>query len=271
MPELPEVETARRGIAPYVLGHRVKAVTVRERRLRWPIPLALMRELPGQRITRVTRRGKYLLLHTKAGTAILHLGMSGSLRVLPKDTPAQKHDHVDLVMDNGRLLRLRDPRRFGALLWTRGDATQHTLLRDLGPEPLEAGLDGDYLFKQSRGRKTAIKSFLMDSHIVVGVGNIYASESLYLARIHPERLAGRVSRESYVALARSVKKVLTAAIKAGGTTLRDFTKEDGEPGYFYLSLRVYDREGQPCKRCGTPIVAKVTGQRATYFCPNCQK
>ncbi|HEV7165958.1 MAG TPA: bifunctional DNA-formamidopyrimidine glycosylase/DNA-(apurinic or apyrimidinic site) lyase [Gammaproteobacteria bacterium] len=271
MPELPEVETARRGIEPYLKGRRVNAVTVRERRLRWPIPPALLRELPGQRITEVTRRGKYLLLHTKSGTAILHLGMSGSLRVLPKDTPPQKHDHVDLVMDSGKLLRLRDPRRFGALLWTRGDAADHTLLKDLGPEPLEAGFDGDYLFEQAKGRKVAIKNFLMDSHRVVGVGNIYASESLYLARIHPERLAGRVSRERYVALAKAVKQVLTAAIKAGGTTLRDFTKEDGEPGYFYLRLRVYDREGQPCKRCGTAIVAKVTGQRMTYYCPHCQR
>ena len=271
MPELPEVETARRGIKPYLLGKRVTAVTVRERHLRWPVPTALLRELPGQRIAEITRRGKYLLLHTGAGTAILHLGMSGSLRVLPKDTPPQKHDHVDLVLDSGRLLRLRDPRRFGALLWTRGDAARHPLLKDLGPEPLEAGFDGDYLFEASRGRKVAIKSFLMNSHVVVGVGNIYASESLHLAGIHPERMAGKVTRERYGLLAKSIKKVLAAAIKAGGTTLRDFTQEDGEPGYFYLKLRVYDREGKACKRCGGTIVAKVTGQRMTYFCPHCQK
>lgn len=271
MPELPEVETARRGIKPYLLGKRVTAVTVRERRLRWPIPPALLRELPGQRIAEIARRGKYLLLHTQAGTAILHLGMSGSLRVLSKDTPAQKHDHVDLVLDSGRLLRLRDPRRFGALLWTRGDAERHTLLKDLGPEPLGTAFDGGYLFEASRGRKVAIKNFLMNSHVVVGVGNIYASESLHLAGIHPERMAGKVTRERYGLLAKSIKKVLTAAIKAGGTTLRDFTQEDGEPGYFYLKLRVYDREGKACKRCGGTIVAKVTGQRMTYFCPDCQK
>lgn len=271
MPELPEVETARRGIKPHLMGKRVTAVTVRERRLRWPVPQAILKELPGQRISNVTRRGKYLLLHAESGTAILHLGMSGSLRVLPAGTLPKKHDHVDLVLDSGRLLRLRDPRRFGALLWTRGDAASHTLLKDLGPEPLEADFDGDYLFEQSRGRKVAVKNFLMNSHVVVGVGNIYASESLHLAGIHPERLAGKITLERYRLLAKSIKNVLAAAIKSGGTTLRDFTKEDGEPGYFYLKLRVYDREGLACKRCGVTIVAKVTGQRMTYFCPHCQK
>ena len=271
MPELPEVETARRGIAPHILGKRVRAVTVRDGRLRWPVPAALIKELTGQRIQSITRRGKYLLLHTDAGTAILHLGMSGSLRVLPAATPPQKHDHVDLEFDGGRILRLRDPRRFGTLLWTRDDAAGHKLLKDLGPEPLDADFDGDYLFERSRGRKVAVKTFLMNSHIVVGVGNIYASESLHLAGIHPERLAGRITRERYALLAKAVKKVLTAAIKSGGTTLRDFTQQDGEPGYFYLRLRVYDREGRTCKRCGGTIVSKVTGQRSTYYCPGCQK
>ena len=271
MPELPEVETARRGIEPHLLGRRVQGVTVRERRLRWPVPPALLKELPGQRIEAVARRGKYLLLKSRAGTAILHLGMSGSLRVLPAGTPPQKHDHVDLVMDSGQLLRLRDPRRFGTLLWTRADPARHALLKDLGPEPLGGEFDGDYLFERSRGRKLAVKLFIMNSRIVVGVGNIYASESLYLAKIRPERAAGRVSRAEYQALAKGIKKVLTASIKAGGTTLRDFTREDGEPGYFLQRLRVYGREGERCYRCGGTIVAKVTGQRSTYYCPDCQK
>ena len=195
MPELPEVETARRGITPYLQGKRVQEVVVRDRRLRWPIPASLLRELPGQRIDSVERRGKYLLLRTAAGTALLHLGMSGSLRIVAQDTPPQKHDHVDLVMETGRALRLRDPRRFGTLLWTHDDPERHKLLRDLGPEPLSAGLDGDYLFETSRGRKVTVKQFIMDSHVVVGVGNIYASESLFLAAIRPQRAAGRVSRK----------------------------------------------------------------------------
>ena len=271
MPELPEVETARRGIAPHLLGQRVTAVTVRDRRLRWPVPLELLKELPGQRIEEVARRGKYLLLKTKAGTAILHLGMSGSLRVLPQDTPPQKHDHVDLLLESGLALRLRDPRRFGSLLWTVEDPQTHPLLRELGPEPLEDGFDGGYLFEASRRRKLAVKLFIMNSRVVVGVGNIYASESLYLAAIRPGRAAGRVSRVEYAALAKAIKKVLASSIRSGGTTLRDFVREDGEPGYFSRRLRVYGREGQRCYRCGGTIVAKVTGQRSTYYCPNCQK
>lgn len=270
MPELPEVETTRRGIEPHLLGRVITALTVRERRLRWPIPRALLNTLPGQRIDAVTRRGKYLLLQTAAGTAILHLGMSGSLRVLSATTPPQKHDHVDIVLDNAQLLRLRDPRRFGTLLWTITDPARHKLLRDLGPEPLSRDFSGAYLYEKSRRRKLAVKSFIMDSHVVVGVGNIYASETLFLAGIHPERAAGRISSLRYELLADSIRKVLTAAIKAGGTTLRDFVREDGAPGYFRQHLRVYDRGGQPCERCKTPIVASVTGQRATYYCPRCQ-
>jgi formamidopyrimidine-DNA glycosylase len=270
MPELPEVETTRRGIEPYVLGHVVTSLTVRERRLRWPVPASLLQNLPGQRIEAVTRRGKYLLFRTRAGTAIVHLGMSGSLRVLSAQTPPAKHDHVDLVLDNGRALRLRDPRRFGTVLWTSADPERHKLLRSLGPEPLGDAFSGDYLFEKSRGRKVAIKSFIMDSHVVVGVGNIYASEALFLAGIHPHRAAGRISRERHLRLADAIRRVLSAAIKAGGTTLRDFVREDGAPGYFRQHLRVYDREDRPCDRCRTPIVATVTGQRATYYCPHCQ-
>ncbi|HEX5339498.1 MAG TPA: bifunctional DNA-formamidopyrimidine glycosylase/DNA-(apurinic or apyrimidinic site) lyase [Gammaproteobacteria bacterium] len=270
MPELPEVETTRRGIEPALRGHLVAAVTVRNKQLRWPVPRALIATLPGQRIASVTRRGKYLLLHTAAGTAILHLGMSGSLRILPTGTPALKHDHVDIVLDNEYLLRLRDPRRFGALLWTTRDPLSHKLLKTLGPEPLENGFDGDYLFAKSRHRKVAVKHFIMDSHVVVGIGNIYASESLFLAGIHPERAAGHISEARCATLAKSIRKILTAAIKAGGTTLRDFVREDGAPGYFRQHLRVYGREGQPCERCGTTIAARVTGQRSTYYCPHCQ-
>ena len=271
MPELPEVETARRGITPYLLGRRVRAVTVRNKRLRWPIPMTLLKELPGQRVEAVERRGKYLLLKTSAGTALLHLGMSGSLRIVDEGSPAAKHDHVDIVMDSGKALRLRDPRRFGALLWTRADPESHKLLKDLGPEPLSEDFDGAYLFEASRGRKVAVKQFIMDSHVVVGVGNIYASESLFLAAIRPQRAAGRVSRKEYDALARGIKKVLSASIKAGGTTLRDFAREDGEPGYFSQRLRVYGREDERCYRCGGTIVARATGQRMTYWCPSCQK
>jgi formamidopyrimidine-DNA glycosylase len=270
MPELPEVETARRGIEPHLLGHTVITVKVRERRLRWPVPRTLIKTLPGEQIMTVTRRGKYLLLHTAAGTAILHLGMSGSLRILPSDTPAGKHDHVDIVLENGKVLRLHDPRRFGTLLWTTGDPAKHKLLKTLGPEPLSESFDGEYLFAKSRKRRVAVKNFIMNSHIVVGVGNIYASESLFLARIHPERAAGRITRERYAALAKNIRKVLDAAIEAGGTTLRDFVREDGAPGYFRQHLRVYGREGQACERCGTPIAARVTGQRSTYYCPHCQ-
>ena len=271
MPELPEVETARRGIEPHLLNRTVSAVVVRDKRLRWPVPRALIETLQGQRIESVTRRGKYLLLHTPAGTALLHLGMSGSLRVLPADTPAEKHDHLDIVLDSGRALRLRDPRRFGTLLWTTHDPGRHKLLRTLGPEPLGDDFDGDYLFAKAHKREVAIKNFIMNSHIVVGVGNIYASEALFLARINPQRAAGKISRERYQALVKAIRKVLNAAIRAGGTTLRDFSGTDGEPGYFRQHLRVYGREGKACERCGTAIRSRVTGQRSTYYCPDCQK
>ncbi len=270
MPELPEVETTRRDIEPHLLGRTVTAVRIRNRKLRWPVSSAIRRILPGQRITGVRRRAKYLLLETAAGTVILHLGMSGSLRVLPADTPAEKHDHLDIVLDSGRALRLRDPRRFGTLLWTTSDPGRHKLLRTLGPEPLGDDFDGDYLFAKARKRKVAIKNFIMNSHIVVGVGNIYASESLFLARIHPQRAAGRITRVRYAALAKAIRKVLTAAIQAGGTTLRDFSRADGEPGYFRQHLRVYGRAGKPCERCGTAIATRLTGQRSTYYCPHCQ-
>ncbi len=271
MPELPEVETTRRGIAPHVEGHRVSGVTVRQRQLRWPVPKGLGRTLAGQRLESVERRGKYLLLRFERGTVIIHLGMSGSLRLVPEDTPAQKHDHVDIAFDTGRILRLHDPRRFGAVLHTRGNPLDHELLAHLGPEPLGTGFDGAHLFQLSRNRRAPVKAFIMDSKIVVGVGNIYASEALFLAGIHPRRPAGRIGAARYDRLAASIRDVLTAAIRAGGTTLRDFTDSNGRPGYFARHLHVYGREGEPCPGCGIPIRQEVIAQRASYYCPACQR
>ncbi len=271
MPELPEVETTRRGIAPHLEGHAVTGVTVRQRRLRWPVPKGLGRSLTGQTLSTVSRRGKYLLLRFERGSVILHLGMSGSLRIVAADTPPGKHDHLDIAFDTGRSLRLTDPRRFGAVLYTRDDPARHPLLADLGPEPLAAGFDGPHLHARSRGRRLAVKAFIMDSKVVVGVGNIYASEALFLAGIHPRRPAGRISAARYDTLARTIREVLAAAIRAGGTTLRDFTDSDGRPGYFARQLHVYGREGEPCPACGTPIRLEVIGQRASYFCPKCQR
>jgi formamidopyrimidine-DNA glycosylase len=271
MPELPEVETTRRGIAAHLTGDRVTRVLVREPRLRWPVSRALARELRGERIEQIRRRAKYLVLDTSAGAVILHLGMSGSLRIVERDTPLRPHDHVDIDFESGHILRFNDPRRFGTLLWTRGDPLRHRLLADLGPEPLEAGFDGAHLHDLARGRRAAVKTFLMDGRVVVGVGNIYANEALHLAGIRPTRAAGRVSRAGYDALAGAVRKVLTHAIERGGTTLRDFLRADGEPGYFQLELLAYEREGMPCKRCGTPIKRTVIGARSSYYCPRCQK
>lgn len=271
MPELPEVETTRRGIAPHLKGRRIRQVIVRAPRLRWPVPHEIAEMLTGQAVLDVRRRAKYLLLRVPNGTAILHLGMSGTLRVVPADAPLLKHDHVDLVLDNGQCLRFNDPRRFGALLWTPDDPEVHPLLRDLGPEPLDAAFNGAHLFARSRGKRVAVKQFLMDGHNVVGVGNIYANEALFLAKIRPGRAAGRVTRAEYQCLAEAVKQVLSDAIAQGGTTLRDYTNPDGAPGYFRIHLNVYDRAGAPCRVCGTAIKSRVQGQRATYYCPSCQQ
>jgi formamidopyrimidine-DNA glycosylase len=270
MPELPEVETTRRGILPHARGETVAAVVVRDRRLRWPVPEELALILPGARIDEIERRGKYLLFRTDAGTLISHLGMSGSLRVVTAlDTPA-KHDHVDIELGSGKILRYNDPRRFGCMLWTLADPAEHELLRHLGPEPLEAGFDASYLYQRSRGRKAAVKSFIMDSHVVVGVGNIYANEALYLAGIRPGRAAGRVSLPRYEKLVAAITQVLASAIEQGGTTLRDFVGGDGQPGYFKQQLNVYDRGGQPCRGCGRELRESRLGQRATVYCSNCQ-
>jgi formamidopyrimidine-DNA glycosylase len=270
MPELPEVETTCRGIAPLVTGRKVTAVVIRNARLRWRVPSRLARELPGQTIRAVRRRAKYLLLETDNGTVILHLGMSGSLRSIPVTAAPQKFDHVDIVFDDGRALRLRDPRRFGAVLWTHDNPLHHKLLRRLGPEPLEAAFSGAHLFRASRSRRRAVRDFLLDSRVVAGVGNIYANEALFAAGIRPSRAAGGLSSTECSVLARTIRATLRRAIRAGGTTLRDFQKADGEPGYFQLALRVYGRAGEPCKRCRRPIRRMHLGQRSAFYCPGCQ-
>lgn len=274
MPELPEVETTRRGIEPLVQGRRVTAVRVREPSLRWPVPEHLAQSLTGQRIDRVERRAKYLLFRTHAGTMMMHLGMSGSLRVLDSDVAPRAHDHVDLVLDNGRLLRYTDPRRFGSIFWLEPSASEgdaHWLLDELGPEPLGEDFSGDYLFAASRGRKVAIKTFLMDSHVVVGVGNIYANEALFAAGIRPDRIAGSITRARYRRLGETIREVLLKAIGAGGTTLRDFVREDGSPGYFKHDLKVYGRGGQACLVCARTLTEIRLGQRTTVFCKRCQR
>ncbi|MCB1923921.1 MAG: bifunctional DNA-formamidopyrimidine glycosylase/DNA-(apurinic or apyrimidinic site) lyase [Gammaproteobacteria bacterium] len=268
MPELPEVETTCRGIAPHIQGHRVSGAIVRDARLRWPVPdLATL--LTGHIVRHIERRAKYLLLRFDHGTLIIHLGMSGSLRILPAVTPPRRHDHVDLLF-GARCLRLHDPRRFGAVLWTADDPMRHPRLADLGPEPLSEGFDGGYLHRCAARRRAPIKSLIMDGHTVVGVGNIYASEALFLAGIHPARASQRISAARLDRLAAAVKQVLAHAIERGGTTLRDFLNESGEPGYFAQELFVYGRAGEPCKVCGTPIATRQIGQRASAYCPHCQ-
>ena len=275
MPELPEVETTRRGLAPHLVGKHIRHVVLRRPDLRWPIPYDVVETLPGQRIDAVRRRAKYLLIDIKAGSALLHLGMSGSLRVLPEKTPATAHDHVDIAIAGGRVLRFNDPRRFGCLLWQPAGET-HELLQALGPEPLVDDPDddvfnGDYLFERSRGRTAPVKTFLMDQRVVVGVGNIYAAESLFRSGISPLREAGKVSRERYVELADAVKQILGHAIARGGTTLRDFISPDGAPGYFEQELSAYGRGGQPCRNCGRALKSAVIGQRASVWCGYCQR
>jgi formamidopyrimidine-DNA glycosylase len=271
MPELPEVETTRRGIAPYLEGKRVSGVIVRSGKLRRPVSPELPDELPGRTILRVERRGKYLLLRTDRGTVILHLGMSGHLRLVQAETPPEKHDHLDIVLEKDRALRFTDPRRFGLALWTTGDPLGHPLLAGLGPEPLEEDFTGDYLFLASRGRSLAVKQFIMDGRTVAGVGNIYANEALFRAGIHPARPAGKISRVRCRRLAQAIRGVLTDAIAMGGTTLRDFRNGEGKPGYFRLRLDVYGREGEPCTKCGAAIRQSRQGGRATCFCRKCQR
>lgn len=272
MPELPEVETLRRGVTPHVVGRRIERVLVREPRLRWPVAPDFARRLQGRRIVATDRRGKYLLLQLDNGDRlIVHLGMSGCLFVLEPGTPLRKHDHVDLELEGGVLLRYQDPRRFGAMLVWEAGAPPHPLLKGMGPEPFSEDFSGEYLYQRSRGRSAPVKSFLMDGRIVVGAGNIYAAESLFRAGIRPTRAAGRVTRAEYARLAEAVRAVLEAAIAQGGTTLRDFAGAHGDAGYFQLHLSVYGREGEACEVCGTTIKSLRIGQRASCYCPSCQR
>ena len=271
MPELPEVETTRRGVEPLVKGHVVKGVTIRNHSLRVPVNKSLPELLTGHKIKSVQRRAKYLYFHFDHGCLIWHLGMSGSMRVNDvAETPAS-HDHIDLILDNNLCLRYRDPRRFGLVIWTTDSPGEHKLIRHLGPEPWDTSFGGDYLYRLSRGRKLAVKNFIMDGKIVVGVGNIYANESLYLAGIDPRRAAGRVSAARYESLAEKIREVLDLAITKGGTTLKDFVKTDGNPGYFRHELCVYDRAGKACTRCSSEIKQVTIGQRSSFYCPSCQR
>jgi formamidopyrimidine-DNA glycosylase len=270
MPELPEVETTRRGIEPHVAGRRIVQLAVHEPRLRWRVDAGLPAAVAGQRVQGVRRRAKYLLIDLERGSLLLHLGMSGSLRVLPQDTPRQTHDHVDLLLDSGQTLRFNDPRRFGSLHLVDGDAEAHPLLSRLAPEPLDEAFDAAYLHRVTRGKRVAIKLLVMNSHLVVGVGNIYASEALFRAGIRPGRAARSLSRDDCARLVKAIRAVLAMAIRFGGTTLRDYVGADGKPGYFRRKLYVYERGGEPCRRCGTPIRQTVQGQRSTYYCPECQ-
>ncbi|TAN65988.1 MAG: bifunctional DNA-formamidopyrimidine glycosylase/DNA-(apurinic or apyrimidinic site) lyase [Methylobacter sp.] len=271
MPELPEVETTCRGIAPYIEGQTVRQVIIRQPKLRWPVPETLNQTLAGLSIQSVSRRAKYLLFSTVSGTVLLHLGMSGSLRIMSTDQTVGKHDHLDFVFNDGTVLRYNDPRRFGAVLWTTNPVAEHKLLKDLGPEPLLPEFNGELLYALSKHRKIAVKSFIMDSHIVVGVGNIYANEALFMAGIQPTRQAGKISLARYQKLAECIRVVLQHAITQGGTTLRDFVNEAGKPGYFQQQLKVYGRTGLPCINCNQPLTEIRIANRSTVFCNACQR
>lgn len=270
MPELPEVETTRRGIQPWLEGNIITDIHVHNASLRWPVPEEL-HELQGQPIESIHRRGKYLLLACKKGTAIIHLGMSGSLRICEPASLRRKHDHVEFHISDSKVLRYHDPRRFGCVLWHVGDIAEHRLLSSLGPEPLSEAFNSKYLKDRVRNRRVAIKNLVMDSHIVVGVGNIYASESLFKAGVRPSRTASRVTKDECESLVIAIKETLTKSIEQGGTTIKDFVNSDGNPGYFAQSLNVYGRKNEPCPKCSTLVKAKTIGQRASFYCPACQK
>lgn len=271
MPELPEVETTRRGLAPHVEGQRITGVQVFEPRLRWPVDPGLAQTLTGLTVARLSRRAKYLLFETESGALMVHLGMSGSLQLKTPPFERRRHDHVLWTLASGAVLVFHDPRRFGSVHWLPSAPGAHPLLVKLGPEPLSSAFDGAYLAAQARGRKVPVKAFLMDGAVVVGVGNIYATEALFLAGIHPRRPAGRISLARYERLAEAVKGVLAQAIEAGGTTLRDFVDGTGQPGYFQQTLRAYGRADQPCLTCGSALKGIRLAQRATVFCPRCQR
>lgn len=267
MPELPEVEVSRMGISPHLVGQKIVKLTFRAPKLRWDIP-AELKQMEGQIIRSVSRRAKYLLIDTDLGSAIVHLGMSGSLRVLDAEISPNKHDHVDLKIENGKVLRYNDPRRFGAWLWTENG--EHAVLSNMGPEPLTEDFDADYMMEKSRNKRVAVKQFIMDNKVVVGVGNIYASESLFSAKIHPAKAAGKLTLSDWKILVEEIKQVLTTAIRQGGTTLKDFSQADGKPGYFAQELQVYGKTGEPCSHCGNLIEELKIGQRNTFFCSHCQ-
>ncbi len=271
MPELPEVETTLRGVSAHILNTEILQVNIRNPNLRWPVPTQLAQFLKQQQFIRIQRRAKYLLLITAHGTLIIHLGMSGSLRIVPHNTAYEKHEHFELCFANGKALRLTDPRRFGAVLWTEDPVEKHSLLAHLGPEPLSPEFNADYLFQLSRGRKVNIKQFIMDSKVVVGIGNIYANEALFASGINPKRAAGRISRVRYERLCQNARKILKEAIRQGGTTLKDFTGGDGKPGYFKQELQVYGRKNQPCIQCGYALKEIRLNTRSTVYCTHCQK
>ena len=270
MPELPEVETTRQGIKPHLSGKRITQVLVRQASLRWPVSPELSQVLTGQSVADIQRRGKYLLFVAETGRMMIHLGMSGSLRLCGAGSEPRKHDHIDFVIESDSIMRFHDPRRFGSVFWLPGD-DGHELIDTLGPEPLDPEFDADYLFKVSRNRKTPIKTFIMNSRVVVGVGNIYANEALFRSGIRPSRLAGSILRARYENLAANIKAVLSKAIESGGTTLRDFVREDGSPGYFSQELAVYGRADEPCNNCGRKLVESRLGNRSTVFCTRCQR
>lgn len=270
MPELPEVETVCRGIAPHVTQAKVTDVTIRKRELRWPIPRTIKSILKSQVINEVSRRGKYILLHFNSGTLLVHLGMSGTLKIVKSNTPVIKHDHADIHLSNNLILRFNDPRRFGSILWSKHPVEEHELLAKLGPEPLESSFDYHYLYKKLQSKKSSIKVCIMNSHLVVGVGNIYANEALFDSGIHPLRLANTLTEVECKLLCKNIKKVLKNAIQKGGTTLKDFTNSEGKPGYFAQVLNVYGRGGESCNRCSGVLTEERVGARSTVFCENCQ-
>jgi len=271
MPELPEVETTLRGITPFVVKQRIKTINIYNASLRWPIDKVIVNELKNKIVLSTARRAKYLLLCFDNGTLILHLGMSGSLHIVEQKTPLQKHDHFEMIFSNGKSLRLRDPRRFGAVLWTHDDWQAHKFLKSLGPEPFDEMFTAEHLHKKSRNKSIPIKSFIMDGHVVVGVGNIYASESLFLAGIHPTQAAKKISLRRFGILVTAIKHILQLAIEQGGTTLKDFNSPEGKPGYFAQKLQVYGRKDLPCTTCKHPIKHRAINQRASYYCTRCQK
>lgn len=271
MPELPEVEVTRLGISPLIVGRAIENIIVRNKKLRWPVSSLLKKKLPGNRIHKLGRRGKYLFVYVDNGCLIIHLGMSGSLKIVDRRNPPGTHDHIDILFGPDGVLRFHDPRRFGAFIWTSKEPLRHKLLRHLGPEPLGDAFNGEWLHQISRKRTQAVKNFIMDSHNVVGIGNIYANESLFMAGIHPKRKAGAQSLKRCERLAQSIREILNRSIKQGGTSLRDFTDGHGRPGYFQQQLNVYAKAGQPCPKCKAPIRSCRLNQRSTYYCTNCQR